>query len=218
VALARLLNPLLLGFEAFLTRLLNRPDAAGSETAPPVTGGELGPNPFENLPRWPFDLARDVMIVIVVGVAALGLVIFLLLYLERVRKTGLQDEDEEEGRSPASFGGGIVDRALGSLRNAAGLIQRFGISRELLAAISVQNIYANLCRLARQRGKPRLASQPPDAYLPILAQAFPGEEERLRHITSAYMRVHYGDHPVGSEELAALREDYRVLLEARPTD
>ena len=86
-----------------------------------------------------------------------------------------------------------------------------GFGRDLLAAISVQNIYANLCRIGRQRGRPRLISQPPDAYLPVLAVVFPGEEERLRRITAAYMRVHYGAHPVSGEELAALREDYRVL-------
>ena len=77
----------------------------------------------------------------------------------------------------------------------------------------MQNIYANLCRLARRRGRPRLPSQPPDDYLPVLGQAFPGQDERLRRITTAYMRVHYGDQPVGGEELASLREDYRVLRE-----
>ena len=44
------------------------------------------------MPRWPFDLARDVIIVIMLGTAALGLLIFLLLYLERVRKAGMRAE------------------------------------------------------------------------------------------------------------------------------
>jgi hypothetical protein len=81
----------------------------------------------------------------------------------------------------------------------------------LLAAISVQNIYANLCRLARQRGYPRHPAQPPDDYLPVLAQAFSGQEEALTRITAAYMRVHYGDRPVTPDELAEVRRDYRLV-------
>jgi hypothetical protein len=92
-------------------------------------------------------------------------------------------------------------------------VRRFGVSRQLLAAVSVQNIYANLCRLARQRGYPRRPAQPPDAYLPVLTQAFAGHEEALERITAAYMRVHYGDRSVSMDELSALRADYRAVRE-----
>ncbi len=213
VMVARLLNPLLLWIEEVLASMLGdfSPDLA--EPAPIITGTEGGPNPLEGVPAWPFELVRDALVIIVTVLVVLGLVIFLLLYLERVRRSGLAAEAEDEGLDRATFGGGILNRALGSLRGAAGLVRRFGLSRDLLAAISVQNIYANLCRLARQRGKPRLPSQPPDDYLPVLGQAFPDQEERLRRITAAYMRVHYGDQPVQAEELASLREDYRVLRE-----
>ncbi len=215
VVVARLLNPVLLWLEGAIVRMLGRFNPELAEIGPPATGAETGPNLFERLPAWPFELVRDVILVAGAVLALLGLVIFLLLYLERVRKSSLSGEAEDEGLDRATFGGGILGRTLNSLRSAAGLIRRFGVGRELLAAISVQNIYANLCRLARQRGKPRLPSQPPDDYLPVLAQVFPGEEERLRRITTAYMRVHYGDHPVQGGELAALREDYGVLREAR---
>lgn len=217
VVLARLLNPGLLWLEAAITRMLASfsPDLA--ELGPPATGTAAGPNPFERLPAWPFELARDALIIAGAVLAVLGLIIFLLLYLERVHKSGLAGEAEDEGLDRATFGGGILGRTLGSLRGAAGLVRRFGVGRDLLAAISVQNIYANVCRLARQRGRPRLPSQPPDDYLPVLAQVFPGQEERLRRITAAYMRVHYGDHPVQGEELTALREDYGVLRKAPGT-
>jgi hypothetical protein len=207
----RLLNPLLVGLEALLTRFLAQPDAT-AEPVEPGAAAQPGANLLENLPRWPFDLARDVFLVVLLVTAALGLLILLLLYLERVRKAGQRSEDEEEGLEAVTFGGGLLGRALDGLRNAGRLIGRFGLGRDLLAAISVQNIYANLCRIGRQRGKPRLLSQPPDVYLPALATVFPGEEERLRRITVAYMRVHYGAHPVTDEELAQLRGDYRVLI------
>jgi hypothetical protein len=211
VLLGRVLDPLLLGLEALLTRLLARPDSTVEPMEPGATA-QPGPGLLEDLPRWPFDLARDVMIFILIATAALGLLIFLLLYLERVRRAGQRSEDEEEGLEAVSFGGGLLSRALDGLRNAGRLIGRFGFGRDLLAAISVQNIYANLCRVGRQRGKPRLLSQPPDVYLPVLVTVFPGEEERLRRITMAYMRVHYGAHSVTDDELAQLRSDYRALI------
>ena len=115
-------------------------------------------------------------------------------------------------RWAAAFCGGRQTRCA----EQAPLVRRFGVGRELLAAISVQNIYANVCRIARQRGHPRRISQPPDSYLPVLAQAFPGQDERLSRITAAYMRVHYGEKAVPTEELASLRNDYRLLMEGTP--
>jgi hypothetical protein len=217
VFLGQLAEPVFLWLEQVITGMLRRndPNAPPVEIGPPA---RPGPNILDNIPRWPFDLARDAIVVILIVTAALGLLIFLLLYLERVRKSGGRSEDEEEGLESATFGGGLLGRALDGLRNAGSLIGRFGIGRDLLAAISVQNIYANLCRIGRQRGKARLPSQPPDAYLPILAQLFPGEEERLRRITLAYMRVHYGAHPVTDDELAQLRGDYRVLIRRAEDD
>jgi hypothetical protein len=101
------------------------------------------------------------------------------------------------------------------LRDLAGLVGRFGLSRDLLAAVSVQNIYANLCRLGRQHGYPRRPAQPPDDYLPVLQGIFGGQADALARITAAYMRVHYGERPVSAGELAQLRADYRRVREAR---
>ena len=53
-ALGRMLDPLLLWFEAWLTGLINRNGRGGPEVSPPVTGG-AGNNPLGNIPRWPFD-------------------------------------------------------------------------------------------------------------------------------------------------------------------
>ncbi|NJN83500.1 MAG: DUF4129 domain-containing protein, partial [Caldilineaceae bacterium] len=58
---------------------------------------------------------------------------------------------------------------------------------------------------------PRRSSQPPDAYLSELRRAFPEHDDDLAVITNAYMRVHYGDQPVESEELAGLRAIYETL-------
>ncbi len=66
------------------------------------------------------------------------------------------------------------------------------------------------------RGHPRRPAQPPDDYLPVLVRAFGGFEDQLGRITAAYIRVHYGDHPVTLAELTQLREDYRAVRDAEP--
>jgi hypothetical protein len=159
------------------------------------------------LPTWLWTGLRYALVILVVAVV-LG---FILLFLERGRTKPRSEEGEEEDAERLTLGGASLERGVRWLRNMAGLVGRFGLSRQLLAAISVQNIYANICRLARRRGYPRRAAQPPDAYLPLLQQAFAGQEEALARITAAYMQVHYGDQPVSPLELAQLRRDYQQV-------
>ncbi len=53
----------------------------------------------------------------------------------------------------------------------------------------------------------------PDEYLPILNQALPGQDVALQRLTRAYMRVHYGDHPISEGELSQIRADFRAIQE-----
>jgi len=209
--IGEMLSPLLLWLEALLRRLLGSPTQSGSEVAP-VGPVATQPGYFAKLPAEVPHLLVDILVVAGIVVAVIAVAGFLLLYLERVRKGGLRDEVEEEGVERVTPGG-LLERGARALRNAAGLIRRFGLGTHLLAAITVQNIYANVSRLARDRGHPRHPAQPPDDYLPVLVQAFGGFEDQLTRITAAYMRVHYGDHPVSRDELARLREDYRTVRE-----
>jgi hypothetical protein len=131
---------------------------------PPLS--DVQPGLLERLPSSLTNALGSILLVLGILVAA-GLVIGLfLLYLERVRRNRTRVEEEEEGAEPATMGTGLLDRGAQTLRDLAGLVRRFGMSRQLLAAVSVQNIYANLCRLARQRGYPRRPPSP-DAYLPL---------------------------------------------------
>ncbi len=153
LVIARLLNPFFLWLEAQISGLLRDPTLNLPEGAP-VAPSAAESNFFEKLPPWVPHLLVDVLVVVGLIVAGLALVGFLLLYLERVRKSGLADEAEEEGSERITVGGGILARGLRTLRNSAGLIRRFGLGSRLLAAISVQNIYANVCRLAREPRPP----------------------------------------------------------------
>lgn len=216
VVLGWLLNPLLMWLEARLADLLRdqRFDELLGFLTPGVAESEEGL--LTRLPAWARVALADLalgLFILVVAVVVLG---FLLLYLERVRRNTARRSEEDADAEPATFGGGLLGRGWQALRDLAGLARRYGLSRQLLAAISVQNLYANLCRLARLRGHGRRPAQPPDDYLPTLARAFTGQEEPLARLTAAYMRVHYGDHTVTAAELAALRADYRAVRAAEP--
>lgn len=155
----------------------------------------------------------------VVGISAVVALILWMIYalLLRRKERPYDGDREETSVEDLTFGGGALRRGLDRLRNLARLAGRFGLSRDLLAAVSVENLYANLSRIARERGEPREPAQPPDAYLPALQRAFPGSEEALGRITAAYMQVHYGDRPLTIEELTALREEYEAIRsEASP--
>ncbi|MCE7984677.1 MAG: DUF4129 domain-containing protein [Caldilinea sp. CFX5] len=136
-----------------------------------------------------------------------AIVLLLLILFVRSRRRGLGDEAEEAVQEGVALGSNPFKR----LQNLGRLLRRYGLGPGLLAAISVQNIYANVSRLAGRRGYPRTTAQSPDEYLPHLQAAFPGEIEKLMRLTAAYMRVHYGDQPVDPTELSQLREDYKTL-------
>lgn len=157
------------------------------------------------LPPWALLLLRFLPLLIILLIAA-G--VFWLI-ARRARTRVLRAEEEEIDNDFNQ--GDLLQHGLAQLRNLASMVRRFGVSRQLLAAISIQNIYANLCRLAARAGHPRAPSTPPDAYLPALSAVFAGQDEALNAITNAYMRVHYGDHPLTARELAALQADYRRI-------
>jgi hypothetical protein len=209
--IAEALNPFFEWLTSRLSGVMSDATLPSIELAP-AAPAESAPGVFDKLPAWLPRLLADVAVGVAIIVLVLAIGGFLLLYLERVRKGARPDQAEEEGAERLSLGG-ILERGARVVRNAAGLIRRFGLGTQLLAAISVQNIYANVSRLARGRGYPRRPAQPPDDYLPDLVRAFGGCEDQLRRITAAYMRVHYGDHPVAMAELAQLREDYRAVRE-----
>lgn len=155
---------------------------------------------------WLLTLLRFLPLILLLGVT--GLVFVLVARRLRGRFTHVEKDEEAD---TALGVGDWLHRSMDQLRDLAGLVQRFGVSGQLLAAISVQNIYANLCRIAAREGAPRHRSMPPDDYLPVLIEVFGGFSEALARITDAYMRVHYGEHPITPRELARLQVDYREI-------
>jgi len=150
------------------------------------------------------------------GVLVLLALVLLALWMEKI---GRREEREmsiagEEALSASLGARGALGKGWNRVKDLFGMVRRYGIGRKLLDAISVHNIYANVERLAAQRGLPRRPSETPYEYLPRLSTIFPGHEEALRHITEAYVQVQYGGRVVGGEGLERLREEWEDLRRA----
>jgi hypothetical protein len=154
---------------------------------------------------------------LVTGIIVLAFALIWLFFLHTRFRLRASD-DETASREEIGFGGGLARAGLDRLTEWLNLLRRYGFSRALLAAVSVQNMYANLGRVARRRGYGRRPAQPPDDYLPALEQAFPGNKAPLSRLTAAYMRVHYGDQQIDATELADIEDDYRRVLESPQED
>jgi hypothetical protein len=179
--------------------------------------GEMQFEPGQAQPSPEMLMALTVMRYIAIGLAIVLILGLLLLYLKKIDRSQPQEDAEEESDETITLGGGMLKRGIQWLRDLSNLVRRYGLSRQLLAAISVQNIYANLCRIATRRGYTRHRAWPPDDYLPTLKKAFgPEAEKALSRITLAYMRVHYGDKPIGVAELTQLQKDYHLARLMKP--
>ena len=161
------------------------------------------------LPPWVLDLLRaGALVLVLVGTA---LLVALVWRAARPRRRGHRPQEQSRWAIPD---GAFLRQGLARLQDALAQAMVIGIGHQLLAATSVRNIYANLTRLATQRGYPRQKHQPPDHYVGEMAKAFGGFEQPLQRITAAYMRVHYGDHPIERGELAQIQSDYREIRDA----
>jgi hypothetical protein len=150
---------------------------------PPAEMGEALPTPQ------PLTLSEAVqefamLRYCLVGTLILAAIVILLVVFVRVARRQRPSEAEETDTEGAVRPAGI-NLGLDRLKEWFALLRRYGLGSQLLAAISVENIYANLSRIARGKGFPRPAAYGPDKYLPILYQAFPDHEAELNTVTAA---------------------------------
>lgn len=203
-----LLVPLLERLIEFVRSLINNLEPAQPfEQNAPLAAAPPDPMTLSEMVQ-AFAIVRYCLVTGVI----VAIVLLLLILFVRIRQRGVDEEMEQAAQEGLALGGNPFNR----LRNLGRLLRRYGLGPGLLAAISVQNIYANVSRLAGRRGQPRTAALSPDEYLPRLQIAFPDEREKLVRLTAAYMRVHYGDQPVEQAELLQLREDYQALQATPP--
>jgi hypothetical protein len=159
------------------------------------------------IPAWLIVSAEILIVTLALGLL-MGLVLFFLRFFHRPNPT---EEPIVQERLPLPKTRQLLLQTASQIKSWAHLVRRYGLSRHLLAAISVQNIYANLCRLARRRGHPRHPAHPPDVYLAELIETFQGCTTELTRITETYMWVHYGDRVVSPQHLSQIKMDYEAI-------
>jgi len=102
--------------------------------------------------------------------------------------------------------------AFGRLGETGALLNRFGVGRDLFAALSIRRMYLQALRLAASEGYPRAPADTPLEFLPTLGQAFPGREPDSELLTRAYVGVRYGELPdtaAGQDRVRAAFESIR---------
>ncbi|MGD8595457.1 MAG: DUF4129 domain-containing protein [Anaerolineae bacterium] len=174
---------------------------------PPSSGQE-----FEGVAQVLGALQAGTIIVVIVAVILLVL-LFTWWRIGRTRQRA-GEESRESLLSGRVLAGGLLARLQAGrdrFGELAALVDRFGVGSQLLSAISIQRIYANLVRLATKAGYPRLQSQTPYEYLRTLYEALPGNERDVQLITDAYVNAHYGQLPDTKEELQKIRDCWRRI-------
>jgi hypothetical protein len=155
------------------------------------------------------------------------LVVIILVVIVFAGRKLLKSRDEaaDESRESTLSAGALANNLRAMLQagrdrlsQLAGLVDQYGLGSQLLSAITIRRIYANLVRLATKAGYPRLGSQTPYEYRTTLAEVFPGRERDVALITEAYVNAHYGQLPDNTEELQQIRDCWeRIRSQGAPT-
>ena len=165
---------------------------------------------FDEIEGLGFEISRNVQIILVLLAVAIILMVALLvnrLYKQTSvatrqsgRSTSHTDDDEEESS--------LWQRLLG----------RLGIMRDWQTAVSIRRIYRKMLHAADGSGYPRLAAETPYEFLKTLAQAWPDNGQETRLITTAYVKIRYGELPETDEELQAIKNAWRILEQTQPIE
>lgn len=158
-------------------------------------------------------ILQGIIFAVLMALLLIGVVRTLQRWQSASSQRGEGSETLLTGGLLASAWRGLLDESAGGL---AQLVQRFGLGRRMLAALSIRRIYAQMARLAATRGYPRAPSETPYQYLSSLARAFPNATGQVRLITEAYVNVHYGELPETPEDLATIRAAWAELRASQP--
>jgi hypothetical protein len=188
----------------------------GSRTPLEQLEGQGGSGPletrliFEGIEGLGFELSRNVQIIIVLLAVALILLVALLvsrLYRATTMATQMGshirthgDDDLEEA--------GFLQRLLG----------RLGLLRDWQTAVSIRRIYRKMLRAADANGYPRLDAETPYEFLKTLAKVWPENRQETRLITTAYVKIRYGELPETEQELKDIKNAWRTLEQTRPVE
>jgi hypothetical protein len=92
-----------------------------------------------------------------------------------------------------------------------GLLDRLTGFRRRHAANTVRRIYRHMCATGNSYGFPRAESETPLEYIATLDELWPESGEQVTLITSAYIRVRYGEVPETESELDEIKDAWQHL-------
>lgn len=190
-----------------------------------ITEGEFGtPQPFEELEgeREPAAWLQYFLWGWRIFLIFLVIWIFyrLLSRWQRHRRAlqGAGGQQTQSSVEPGPSGlGELWSAGKDRLADLVGLVRRFGIGRDLRAAVTIRRIYAALLVLAEEHGLQRSPSQTPTEFLEPLAGRWPDLRRQFETITQAYINVHYGQLPEGKAGLASVQQAWQEVYEAIST-
>lgn len=138
----------------------------------------------------------------------MGLLLLLAWSLNRLQRRPRQDDNVTRESVPVSVG-------WDPLKKLRDWFKRKPVIELDESVATIRRIYANLARLAAQRGFPRADAETPYEFMRNLRAAFPGAEPDERAITEAYVRVHYGEQDPSHEEVARVRAAWERIKQTK---
>ena len=180
------------------------------------TRGNLNPPPLQLPERPPLNITQDQPdlsalmlyfdpIRMACAVTLFALVLLGLAYsMNRLHKPNRTDDNESRESVPIS-----ID--LNPFRRLRDWLRRPRITLDDGGIASIRRIYANMARLAAQRGFPRREAETPYEFVRELRAAFPDVEFEERTITEAYVRVRYGEYEPSAAEIGQVKDAWERI-------
>ncbi len=138
----------------------------------------------------------------------LGVVGLALLWLKLSELRLNARAEEETAQAPPADLLALLRRLARRLRPWG---RRAAHPGRILAAARIRRVYGALMARCAGLGAPRKPWLTPLEFLPQARELFPGREAELELITSAYVRVRYGELPETRQEVSAVLEAWRKI-------
>ena len=216
---AFLMTPIFLVVGALIEAIMNALQSSGAleELQIPEIAEELGQaDPNQQLSQLEQTMRQVLSLFERLGgvqmcltVIVILVVVALIVLTARRQQRAIQSDPEEREDLDGDALSGLRDMfrwGRDALNSALNTINRFGVGRDLFAALTVRRAYAQMVKVASAEGYPRAVSQTPYEYRDILREAFPAGQEPVEIITEAYVRVHYGEVPESADALRTVTE------------
>lgn len=162
----------------------------------------------------PYILLGGIILVIVFGLIFIG----LNWLLKNYRNLEIEDlESLLESGDWLRLLRRLVQNNLKKLgRSLEGSLLFFNRDRRR-AAKRIRQIYQEMVELGSELGAARQEAETPNEYLLRLVGLFPDEEGQVSRITSAYVKIRYGEYPESLAEVAAIEQDWDIVRKAAKT-